>query len=239
MRLDKYLSDAGVGSRADVKDMIRKGRIRVNGAAVKKPETVVMTGDTVEADGQPVTREDFEYYLLYKPKGYLTAVSDSRKPVVMDLVPSKRKDLSPAGRLDEDTEGALLITNDGALIHYLISPKSGVVKRYYAELASKLPEDAAERLAKPVEFKEFTSSPAVLEKLTETSACLSVTEGKYHEVKRLFHHIGCDVTYLRRESFGGLTLDGLRPGELRPLTASEIEKLKRPVSGIGVEKDET
>lgn len=226
MRLDRLLSDAGIGTRSEVKEFIKKGRIRINGEIIKKPDYQCDSESKVLFDGMPVGTDTFEYYLLYKPKGYLTAKSDREKPVVMDLIASKRKDLSPAGRLDEDTEGVLLITDDGALLHYLITPKNRIEKQYYAELDRPLPDDAGERLSRPIEFKDFTSKSAKFEKISDTAAYLTVTEGKYHEVKRLFHHIGCEVTYLRRERFDCLTLQGLKTGESRRLTDEEIKMLK-------------
>ena len=223
MRLDKCLSTMGVGARSYVKDLIRNGEVSLNGQICRVPETKVSEEDEILVAGQPVLHESFEYYILYKPAGYLSACEDPRKPVVMELVPSKRTDLFPVGRLDFDTEGLLLITNDGELNHRLLSPKYKVPKKYYAELDADLPDDAEEQLAKPIVFRDFTSEPAVLERIDSRRAYLTVTEGKYHEVKRLFHAIGCDVTYLRRETFGKLSLKGLEKGEIRKISRDEIE----------------
>lgn len=169
---------------------------------------------------------EFEYFLLHKPSGYLTANSDAKDHVVMELVPSKRPDLSPVGRLDKDTEGVLIITNDGALSHKLLSPKNEIPKTYYFETDSDISETAAETLKEPVVFKEFTSKPARLTVLTKRSGEITVTEGKYHEVKRLMHHVGSDVTYLKRISFAGIELGALEKGAVRALTEEEINHLK-------------
>ncbi|MBR3036405.1 MAG: rRNA pseudouridine synthase [Lachnospiraceae bacterium] len=223
MRLDKCLATMGIGARSYVKELIRSGAVSVNGKVCKAPETSVSEDDGILVNGKPLEHEDFEYYILYKPAGYLSACEDPRKPVVMELVPSKRTDLFPVGRLDFDTEGLLLITNDGELNHRLLSPKYKVPKKYYAELDADLPPDAKEKLSRPIVFQDFTSEPAVLEVIDLRHAYLTVTEGKYHEVKRLFHAIGCDVVYLRRETFGKLSLSGLKRGEIRKITKDEIE----------------
>jgi len=226
MRLDKYLADIGVGSRQNVKNLIRAGRIAINGEVIKKPEASVPENPEIKLAGEIVSGSAIEYWLLYKPAGYVTARTDNKYPCVMELVPSKRSDLSPVGRLDVDTEGVLLITNDGALNHQLVGPKNTISKTYYAKLDADLPDDAKERLAQPIEFKDFTSKPAEMEKLSAREALLTVTEGKYHEVKRLFYSIGCEVIYLRRERFGCLTLDNMQKGEVRQLIAEEVELLK-------------
>ena len=227
MRLDKYLADSGAGSRKDVKGLIRSGRVRLNGITVLRPENAVLDGDAVTLDGETVKGPEAEYWLLYKPAGCITAVRDSRQKTVMDYVPDAGKDVSPAGRLDAATEGVLLLTNDGMLCHRLLSPKRHVLKTYYAELASDLPEDAGERLRAPIVLSDETFLPAEdFEKLGSRTARLTIREGKYHEVRRMFAHIGCEVLYLRRDSFGPLTLAGLSPGQSRKLTLQEISDLK-------------
>lgn len=226
MRLDKYLSELQIASRTEIKEMIRRGRVKVNGNFNIKPDLHVTEADQIEVDGRPAKLEQFEYYVMNKPAGYLTAREDRNKPVVMSLVPSKRKDLSPVGRLDEDTEGILLITNDGLLNHQLLSPKNHVKKKYYAELDKPLPDNAKEILEAPIEFQDFTSKPGEYEKLSERSAYLTITEGKFHQVKRMFWKVGCEVTYLKRVSFGPLELKDLPLGEVRKLTEEELRSLK-------------
>jgi len=227
MRLDKYLSLAGEGSRTEVKEMIRRGEVVVRGTVVKDPGAQAVFGESVFLKGREICLPEYEYWILNKPAGVLTAVSDKRKPVVMGLLPTKRTDLSPVGRLDEDTEGVLLVTNDGALAHELIGPKNHVKKKYYAEVTPALPDTAGELLENPMDLGDFIAKPAEYEKLGETSAYLTVTEGKFHQVRRMFEKIGCTVTYLRRDSFGPLTLDGLSTGEARRLTDAEAASLKR------------
>lgn len=226
MRLDKCLTLLGAGSRSYVKKLIQDGKVLKNGVTEHHPEAEVSENDQLSFQNCDETFHALVYYLMNKPAGYITAKSDPKKKTVMELLPTKRTDVSPVGRLDEDTEGLLLFTNDGELCHKLISPKYHVDKKYYAEVDADLPENAGEIFSKPIEFKEFTSAPATFEKLSERSAYLTIHEGKYHQVKRMFHHIGCEVTYLRRESFGGLDLSALQPGQVRELTEEEVKKLK-------------
>ncbi len=209
-----------------MKKEILKGHVLLNGEVVTRPETEVSESDRIEFSGAQYRFQSFVYYLLYKPAGFLTARSDREKRVVMELLPDSRTDIVPVGRLDLDTEGVLLLTNDGELGHKLLSPKNHVEKKYYAELDADLPENAGAVLSEPIDFSDFTSMPAKYQKISDRSAYLTVHEGKHHEVKRLFHHIGCDVTYLRREAFGNLTLENMKPGECRALTEDEITKLK-------------
>ena len=226
MRLDKYLADMGLGTRTTVKDLIKKGQVSVNDQIIKKADTKINDDDIVKVNNEVINYQYFEYYLLNKPAGYLTATYDDKQPVVMELIHAKRKDLSPVGRLDKDTEGVLLITNDGVLAHHLITPKYHVPKKYYVEVDADLPTNANEIFSQPMNFKDFTADPAQdYEMIDERKAYLTIGEGKYHQVKRMFHQIGCEVTYLRRMSFAFLTADGLQTGEARPLTKEEIEQL--------------
>lgn len=227
MRLDRFLAERSAGSRKQVKELIAKGRVTVNGEVVCRPEYQVAEADLVAADGETISAEAYEYWLLYKPAGYLSAAADKTKPVVTELVPSARKDLAPVGRLDLDTEGLLLVTNDGALSHRLLSPKYHVEKCYYAELDADLPPDAAARFSESMVFSDFTAKPAVsFEQVSDRKALLAITEGKYHQVKRMFGKLGCEVVYLRRERFGPLSLVGMKKGEARQLTEAEIHLLK-------------
>ena len=237
MRLDKYLALSGLGSRDAVKKLIRSGRVAVEGVARALPETKVEEETTVLLDGKPVVYTEFQYFLMHKPAGFLTARTDGSAPVVMDLFQtpenrerfggiSIRPDVAPVGRLDKDTEGLLLLTNDGVLAHRLVSPKNEVPKTYFLKTETPIPEDAPAILAEPVTFSDFTSRPALLEILSEKEARITVTEGKFHEVKRLMHHAGADVVYLRRESFGPLKLGDLPKGAVRTLTEEEIRTLR-------------
>lgn len=226
MRLDKYLSELGIASRSACKDMIRKGAVTVNGSSKVKPEMHVSEEDVIRVEGRIIHMQEFEYYLLHKPAGYVTAREDASHAVVMSLIPSKRKDLSPVGRLDEDTEGVLLITNDGLLNHKLLRPENHVAKEYFVKVDKPLPENAKEILENPIELKDFTTKGGIYEPIDETSAYLTITEGKFHQVKRMFWTLGCTVEYLKRVSFGPLTLGDLPVGQARALTEEEIQALR-------------
>lgn len=225
MRLDKFLADMGYGTRNEIKKMIRKGFVEIDGQVIKKADTNVDESTIVYFDGERIEYIAYEYYLLNKPAGYVTATKDNAHPVVMELIESVRKDLVPVGRLDKDTEGVLLITNDGDLNHALLSPKRHVDKTYYVETERPLPDMAKQIFSESIRFDDFTSKPADYEQISDTSAYLTIHEGKYHQVKRMFEYIGCPVTYLKRIRFGNLTLDGLETGEYRSLTEKEIDQL--------------
>lgn len=226
MRLDKYLAHMGFGTRSEVKNIIKKGYVTIEGEVIKKADYKVNEDTIVYVDDQPVSYVEYEYYMLNKPSGYISATEDMRYPTVMDLVLGIHSDLAPVGRLDLDTEGLLLITNDGQLAHYLLSPKHHVPKKYYVEVDEVLPDNAKEKFSKPMKFEEFTSQPALYENIDEHRAYLTIHEGKFHQVKRMFEKIGCTVTYLKRIEFGSLTLGDLEIGEYRPLTQEELETLQ-------------
>ena len=203
-RLDKFLTQIPVGTRSQVKDMIKKGRVCVNGVHASKPELKVdPENDSITLDGKKLFYSQYAYYMLNKPAGVITATMDKKKETVLDLLDDKRKDLFPVGRLDIDTEGLLLITNDGELCHRLLSPKHHV------------------------DLGDFTSMPAKLEIIGDCEAKVIVQEGKFHQVKRMFEAVGVTVVYLKRLSMGSLKLDEtLAPGESRALTQEELECLK-------------
>ena len=227
MRLDKYLADMQVGTRSVVKEIIRKGRVEVNGIITKKSDAKVEMSDEIKVDGDLITYLEYEYLVMNKPADYLTAREDKRYPVVMDIIHSVRKDLVPVGRLDKDTEGVLLITNDGELNHALLSPKYHVQKTYYAKLDADLPANAKEVLSKPMEFSDFVAAPADdFVEIDKRTALLTISEGKFHQVKRMFAKLGCNVTYLKRIKFANLEVNDLKPGQYRPLTSEEIATLK-------------
>ncbi len=226
IRVDKFLADMSIATRSQVKKMIRDKRVMINQQLVKKAETKIDENTIVYVDNLPISYQRYEYYLLNKPAGYVCALEDKYYPTVMQLVVSQRHDLSPVGRLDKDTCGALLITNDGKLNHALLSPENHVEKKYYFTCQPNLPENAVEILAKPIAFKDFVSKAAKLEVIDNNSGYLTISEGKYHQVKRMIAYIGCEVTYLRRENFAFLDLKDLQEGQYRSLTELEIEKLK-------------
>lgn len=242
MRLDKFLAEMGVGTRSQIKEMARKGRLRVNGETEKKPERKIVPGtDQVEADGRPVAYAAMEYYMLNKPQGVVSATEDGKYPTVVSLIHSAlRRDLFPVGRLDLDTEGLLLITNDGALAHSLLSPKRHVDKVYYARIEGKLPPDAVRRMEEGLVLEDGTKTlPARLTIQGENEILLTIQEGKFHQVKRMFEALGTRVAYLKRLSMGPLRLDaGLLPGAYRPLTEEEISALRECQKGGGAKKTE-
>ncbi len=234
IRLDKYLADMGVGTRQEVKKHIRQGRASVDGMAVKRADLKVdESSQTVTFDGEEIPYAAFEYYMLNKPKGVVSATEDAKERTVVSLIESRRKSgLFPVGRLDKDTEGLLLITNDGALAHRLLSPRKHVDKCYYAEVAGEVTEEDVRLFAEGVDIgaeQEERTRPARLEILESgrvSKVRLTIQEGKFHQVKRMFRAVGKEVLYLKRESMGALVLDeGLRPGQYRHLTEKEIEKL--------------
>lgn len=232
MRLDKYLADMSIGSRVEVKKIIRQGKVLVDGVTVKNPEVKIdVKTQLVICNGQQIAYESFEYYMLNKPAGVVSATSDKKDKTVLDLIDTKkRKDLFPVGRLDKDTEGLLLITNDGELAHRLLSPKKHVDKQYYAKVEGIVTEEDVDVFARGLDIgnSEFTK-PAKLEiiKSDEISEIkLTIQEGKFHQVKRMFEAVGKQVIYLKRLSMGTLLLDeSLALGEYRPLSKKELEEL--------------
>lgn len=227
MRLDKYLCDMSVASRSEIKKLAKDKRIMVNGSIITDSSFSVDFNDDILVDNQRIEYVQFEYYILNKPQGYICALQDKQYPTIMELVTSKRKDLVPVGRLDKDTEGIILITNDGILNHKLLAKDNHVLKKYYVVTDVSIPDNACQIMSEPIQFKEFTSKPGKLEIIDSNSAYLTISEGKFHQVKRMFNHIGCNVTYLKRVSFGPLQLDDLKIGQYRKLTQQEVDVLKQ------------
>lgn len=235
MRLDKYLADMGCGTRQEVKKFIRQGRVTVDHMITKKPEHKVNGTQIVALDGSEIGYVNYEYYMLNKPAGVISATEDPHAETVIDLIrEKKRKDLFPVGRLDKDTEGLLLITNDGAMAHRLLSPKKHVDKCYYAKVSGGVTEEDVKRFAEGIDIgtedaPELTR-PARLEIMKRDDRSseirLTIQEGKFHQVKRMFQAVGKEVLYLKRERMGTLILDeALKTGDYRPLTKEEIEHL--------------
>ena len=231
MRLDKYLTNQGIGSRSQVKALIKSKKVFVNNVLENKPERHIdENNDIVSLDGVNLEYNKFYYYMLNKPPGVLTAVKDNNYKTVMDIMDVTPKEgLFPVGRLDKDTEGLLLITNDGELSHNLLSPKKHVNKTYYVELNGELIDSDIDLFAKGLDIGEKNiTKPAKLEILSgRNRAYITITEGKYHQVKRMFQAIGLTVTFLKRISMGSLILDkNLKSGGYRKLTEEEISNLK-------------
>lgn len=232
IRLDKYLADMSVGTRTEVKKLIRQGKVAVDGQVIKNPDVKIdINTQSVTCNGMAVTYETYEYYMLNKPAGVISATSDKTEKTVLDLIDSKkRKDLFPVGRLDKDTEGLLLITNDGELAHKLLSPKKHVDKLYYARVEGVVSVEDIDAFAKGLDIGEGEhTKPAKLEILKSdviSEIELTIQEGKFHQVKRMFEAVGKKVIYLKRLEMGRLRLDeGLALGEYRPLTQKELEDL--------------
>ena len=219
MRLDKYLSDMNVGTRTEIKKAVRQGQVSVDGVTVKNPGLSVNETSSVFYQGKEIVYEVFSYYMLNKPAGVITATAE------------RRKDLSPVGRLDKDTEGLLLITNDGDLNHRLLSPKHHVDKRYYAEIEGNVNEDDVRAFADGLRLDDgLLCLPARLEILKSGDISeieVVIQEGKFHQIKRMFEAVGKRVLYLKRLSMGPLVLDpSLAPGEWRKLTSEELASLQ-------------
>lgn len=234
LRLDKFLCDMGAGTRSQVKEAIRRGRVCVNGAPAKKAEEKITSSDTVTLDGRQISYTAMEYYMLYKPAGVLSASRDKKAATVLDLIEDKkRRDLFPVGRLDKDTEGLLLITNDGDLAHRLLSPRRHVAKVYFVRVDGPITGEIIRQFeAGIVVDEELTALPASVKLLSSGTDCseaeLTVYEGKFHQVKRMFEAVGLQVTYLKRLSMGSLILDeSLGRGGFRPLTQGELSQLRQ------------
>ena len=229
LRLDKYLADMGLGTRSQIKKDISKGQVLVNGTVSKDAGTRIDTEkDQVSYLGQAVTYAEYEYYMLNKPAGVVSATEDRHDRTVLDLIDTKqRKDLFPVGRLDKDTEGLLLITNDGDLAHRLLAPKKHVDKTYFVRLRDALSEEAGTKLETGVSIGEKKDTrPAKVERVDTDTILLTIQEGKFHQVKRMLQAVDNQVLYLKRITFGGLSLDeGLSPGEYRALSDEEVKLL--------------
>ncbi|MCC8163024.1 MAG: rRNA pseudouridine synthase [Lachnospiraceae bacterium] len=234
MRLDKFLSETGFGTRSQVKALLKKGLVSVNGEPEKRPERKVDEyADTVFCGGKEAVYREFTYLMLYKPAGVLTARSDRRERTVFDLIPAElRRELSPVGRLDKDTEGLLLLTDNGALAHHLLSPRHHVDKRYFARVRGTLREADILRFQEGLDIGDermtLTAKLEIQKSGAQSEALVTLHEGRYHQVKRMFQALGCEVLYLKRLSMGSLALDeSLAPGEWRRLSEEEITLLKK------------
>ena len=237
MRLDKFLVENGLGSRSQVKELLKKGLVLVNGRAEKSPKTQINeTANEIVVSGQKLTYEKFVYYLLNKPKGYISATEDERHKTALDLLDetARQKEVFPVGRLDIDTHGLLLLTNNGKLAHAMLSPKKHVEKIYRAQVVGLMNQSDVERFARGIELKDFTCHPAQLKivELDEEKEIslveITLAEGKFHQVKRMVAACGKEVTDLQRLSMGPLQLDPeLALGEWRRLTEEEMKSLER------------
>ncbi len=232
IRLDKFLCEMSVGSRTQVKEYIKKGRVKIDGNIVKSPEIKIDENTAkVEFDNEIIGFVDKEYYMLNKPSGVVSATVDNLHKTVIDIIDDKkRKDLFPVGRLDIDTEGLLIITNDGDMAHRLLSPKKHVSKVYYAKIDGQVTDKHIEMFKDGLTLNDGTKALpgnlSILSSDTVSEIELEIFEGKFHQVKKMFEAVGFRVVYLKRLSMGKLQLDNnLKIGEYRPLTDEEIELL--------------
>ena len=230
MRLDRYLCELNTGSRSQVREFIKKGLVSVNGQVVRSADCKIdEQKDQVLFQGKVLIYQKYVYYMLNKPRGVVSATQDNTAGTVVELLAAEgRKDLFPVGRLDKDTEGLLLLTNDGELAHRLLSPKKHVDKTYQVTVDHALGPEDIRRLEQGVDIGEDRPTlPAKAEILSENILLLTIQEGKYHQIKRMLQAVGNQVTALKRICFGGISLDeDLEPGAYRPLTPMEEKYLK-------------
>lgn len=240
MRLDKFLANASVGTRSEVKKIIRSGRITINGEVVKRPDNAVTADDQIALDAQVIRYQEYEYYMLNKPAGAVSATVDPAFPTVIDLIKdTNHKDLFPVGRLDKDTEGLLLITNDGAFAHNLVSPAKHVPKTYFVRVDGIVDNQDIALFEKGVDIGDKQpTKPAILSDIKssketgQSELLITITEGRYHQIKRMFQAIQKPVLYLKRIKMGALELDrSLGLGEYRQLSVKELESLKKHAKG--------
>ncbi|MGD0273442.1 MAG: pseudouridine synthase [Gaiellaceae bacterium] len=225
MRLNAYLARAGVASRRGADELIKAGRVLVNGEPGQL-NTFIAARDRVEVDGKLVAKQRLTYLLLYKPAGVVTTASDPQgRRTVVELTPREPR-VVPVGRLDADTTGALLLTNDGALAHRLAHPRYEVEKVYEAELESEPTDEALRALTEGVELEDGRTAPAKTRRLGPRLVELSIHEGRKHQVKRMCAAVGYPVARLHRSRYAGLDLSGLAPGEWRELSVAEVEELR-------------
>lgn len=233
-RLQKVMAHAGIASRRKCEEIIQAGRVKVNGETIRELGTKVSNNDLIEVDNVPIYREEPRYFLLYKPKSTISAVSDDKdRPVVVDLIEEVEERIYPIGRLDFDTTGLLLLTNDGDFANILMHPSYQVPKTYIAKVSDIPTEKGINLLRRGIVIDGKKTAPAQVNvksvnKENRTSIVeLTIREGWNHQVKKMFEAINCPVSKLKRERFGFLDLGKLQPGEYRELTAFEVDKLKK------------
>lgn len=230
MRLDKFLVDAGVATRTEATKAARAGLIFVNGTAVRKAGSHIdPVSDAVVYCGSPVFYREFTYIMLNKPEGYVSSTDDDKSPTVLELLPEelRRIGLFPCGRLDKNTLGLMLLTNNGPLSHKLLAPKSHVDKKYYFTVAESLNDDDVKRLEAGVDIGGYMTAPCRVELVGDKDGYITLTEGKYHQIKLMMAAVGTHITFLERVTFGPLTLDReLERGEWRYLSEEEQTALE-------------
>lgn len=225
MRLDKFLTECGIGSRKEVKKLIDNKKITINGIFAKTPQIHIdCEKDIVMYEDNKLEYKEFRYYVLNKKSGYITATEDLKEKTVMDLLPEWviKKDLAPVGRLDKDTEGVLLFTNNGKLAHELLSPKKHIKKVYYAILEKEIDNESIEKLKNGVDIGGYITQPAEVEKLNNNEINLTISEGKFHQVKKMLIAVGNKVNYLKRVKFGKISLNNMELGEVIEIELDDI-----------------
>ncbi len=229
MRLDKMLAHLGYSTRKEVKELIRKGYVSVDGEIIKSDDTKVDENSEVIIFDEEVKYDKYIYLMLNKPDGYISATYDNNLPTVLDLIYGyESRNLFPVGRLDIDTYGLLILTNDGNLAHRLLSPKYHVDKKYYVKYDGVYNDNVPKIFEKGIPLDDFVCKPAKYEDLGNNEAYVTISEGKFHQVKRMMEYVGLTVTYLERIEFGPLKLDtNLKRGEFRRLTEEEVALLTK------------
>lgn len=230
MRLDKLIANAGLATRSETKRIIREGRVTVNGVTVRDPAMHCDTDHDVRLDGVRALWQQYVYLMMHKPAGYLSVTEDPKQPTVLQLLPDayRHVNLFPAGRLDKDSEGLLLLTSDGAFCHRVISPKSGIVKEYYIRVGRPFPPDAEALFARGavLEDGEVCLPAELIPQGDRTEAIVRISEGKYHQVKRMAIAAGVRVSYLKRLAIGSLRLPpDLEIGKCRELSSEEAMRI--------------
>lgn len=227
MRLDKYLANANVGSRKEVGKWIRKGMVKVNGQIEKQAKAEVSYDDEIFFQDEQINLDEYIYLMMNKPTGVISSTEEGPTKTVIDLIDHpQRKELFPVGRLDKDTTGLLLISNDGKLAHRLLSPKNEHFKTYHVTLKNQVNDNDIEHLERGIQLKDFKTKPAQVELIDRHHLHLSISEGKFHQVKRMFQALDNEVTALKRVKFVSLVLDeSLSAGEWRYLTKDEVKNL--------------
>lgn len=226
MRLDKFLTECGLGSRSEIKNVLSKGKVKLNGRIEKSPKIQIdLQKDEVLFENEKLEYKEFRYYIMHKPEGYITALRDDFCETVMDILPNWviKKDLVPVGRLDKDTEGLLLFTNNGKVNHNLLSPKKHVDKTYYVRLEKDINDDEIKKLEEGVVIlDDYFTKEAKVEKISSHEIYLTISEGKYHQVKEMLKAVENKVIYLKRTKFGKLSLGELEKGEVKEIELEDI-----------------
>ncbi len=228
-RIDKIISSQTLYSRKDVKDLLRSKRVKVNDKLVLKSDEKVDWTDTIEIDGEKIILQKNVYLILNKPKGYVSATTDNKDKTVIELVPEKyqHRELFPAGRLDKDTTGLMIITDDGAFAHNILSPKKHVSKKYFVEIDKPITIQMIQGFQEGVKLIDGECKPSIIEKITDKTCHVTLTEGRYHQIKRMFGMYHAKVIELKRISMGNLILPSdLKSGECRELTQEELKLIK-------------